>query len=138
MDKSVWAGWLRSHWFHIMVVVVVVATAQHLIARQRDADVIRDTVETLRVRNDRVDARKRDCLEIYKAEQAKYSNTDRYEYDEDEDVCRVVYRNPQAWRGDDCSRYADAIGKEDMSPRLQRWTFRQWQNCQEGMTDQSF
>ncbi len=106
--------------FAILLVVAVFATIS-VYLRQKDY----------------VAERRRDCLAVYQVEQQKWSNTERYEYDEQEDACLVYYKDEAHWQGVDCLSFLDPNNPINEA-RLASWSIRQNMNCLEGVTDRVF
>jgi hypothetical protein len=103
-------SWIGRNWFRVIIaislLIVSVGFAAYLYAR---AEMSRDTERYRRdqarlAREDRLASDKKDfalkrkssCLDIYKAEGAKWNNVRGWEYDADRDICFIRYKDKTA------------------------------------------
>jgi len=107
----------------------------------------KETAEAEQQQKEYIGKRKKECYEIYEKEREQWNNTVSPDYDEDEDICRVVYKdneNPKRSE-DECNRM---IKEEDGTPRsflseeprsfLTKFTMREYMHCANHTFDKEF
>ena len=96
------ASWLADHWWQVALVAVAVYSANafsnHLAnverasSMARAAAAVRDSAKLAADHAEYLAKRRGDCYSIYTRERTAFNNTQRPEYDEVSDVCKIRYK----------------------------------------------
>lgn len=127
-------NWLSKNWFKlagILLIIFIVAQYFNYLDRKQGE-------EEEQTKREYTAKRKRDCLDVYQEEQKNWNNTQSYEYDEKEDVCRITYKATNEWKGVKCEEISPIkLGVKFDSPFWDS-AWRRYSNCSEGIFDKEF
>ena len=126
--------WFYKNWFKLAgIILVIFIVTQYFAYLDR-----KNAFNEERSKKEYAAKRKRDCLDIYQAEQKNWSNTRGYVYDEKSDVCRVSYKATNEWTGVKCENLSPI--KLDVRFDSILWSsyWRDYNNCTNGLFDKEF